>query len=171
MTRLHLAFLSALALIAVACAPVLAQDGTTDGVQDGKFGIGFSSAYPSYGISGAYYHNEYLTGSVVVGALGTVTAYGGRVWYRFLRDVPYDVYAYGGLAAYRVDVVFASETAIGYGAGAGIEASLKQLFNSEDFPPIFVNAEVGFAGANWDTYSGFSALAVGVGAHFRFGKR
>lgn len=162
-----LALLAALLL----SAPALhAQDeAPTVGVQDGKFGVGFASAFPAYGVSAAYYHNETLTGSVVVGFLGNVTAYGGRVWYRFRRDVPYDLYAYGSLASYRVDVFFFEESALGYGAGVGIEASLKQLLNSEDFPPVFVNAEIGLAGASWDTYGGFSAVGVGVGAHIRFG--
>src|SRR5690606_9187223 len=55
----------------------------TIGSQGGRFGIGFASSWPAYGISGTMHFNERITGEAVLGFLGTISNLGGRAWYRF----------------------------------------------------------------------------------------
>lgn len=147
------------------------------GVQGGRFGIGFSSAWPAYGISGTLQMNPSITAEAVLGFFGPVTNLGGRVWYRFNRNTNYDLYGYGGISVYRYSANLGilggsvSENVFGAGFGAGIEAGLRKLFKDEEFPPIFVNAELGLALATFEYYGGFSTLALGLGAHYRFGAK
>lgn len=141
----------------------------TVGVQGGRFGVGFASAWPAYGISGTLQVSEKLTAEAVVGLLGTVSNIGGRVWYRFKPDLSYDLYGYGGAGLYRYGYFGGAESVLGLGAGVGIEAGLAKLFDDEEFPPIFVNAELGLAHASFRYYGGFSSLAFGAGIHYRFG--
>ncbi len=150
---------------------------STVGVQGGRFGIGFSSSWPAYGISGTLQFSETLTGEAVVGFFGALTNVGGRVWYRFNRNQNYDLYGYGGVSLYRYSVNLGilggrvSENVFGAGFGAGVEAGLPRLFKDEDFPPIFVNAELGLALASFQYYGSFSTLSLGLGAHYRFGSK
>lgn len=147
-------------------------DGTV-GVQGGRFGIGVASSWPAYGISGTLQVSETLTAEAVLGFFGSVSNFSVRGWYRFNRNESYDLYAYGavGVYRYRYNLIINSgtESVLGLGAGGGIEGSLQKLFEEEDFPPIFVNAELGLAFASFEYYSGFSALIFGIGIHYRFG--
>ncbi len=143
-------------------------DATTVGLQGGRFGLGVTSSWPAYGLSGTMQVSETLTAEALLGFLGTVTNFGGRVWYRFKRDVDYDLYGYGAASLYRYDYVIDTESVLGLGGGAGIEAGLQRLFDDADFPPIFVNAEVGLAFANFQYYN-FSTFIFGAGIHYRFG--
>ena len=142
----------------------------TVGVQGGRFGIGFASSWPSYGLSGTLQVNEKITAEAILGFLGTVTNFGGRGWYRFNRNELYDLYGYAAASLYRYDYIFDNENVLGLGAGAGIEANLGKLFNQEDFPPIFMNWELGLAYADFKFYD-FSAFIFGAGIHYRFGER
>lgn len=152
---------------------VMAQVGDeTVGVQGGRFGVGLTSSWPAYGVSGTLQLNQKMTAEAVLGFFGTVSNFSGRLWYRFRRDVKYDLYGYGSAGVYRYGYnvlgVGGTENVLGLGGGAGIEAGLGKLFDDEDFPPIFVNAEVGLAFANFEYYN-FSAFIFGAGIHYRFG--
>lgn len=157
--------------------PDVSGDPATVGVQGGRFGVGFSSSWPAYGISGTLHVNPTFTGEAVIGFFGALTSVGGRLWYRFDRNSNYDLYGYGGVSLYRYSTNLAilgdrvSESVFGAGFGAGIEAGLPTLFKDEEFPPIFVNAELGLALASFEYYGGFSTLALGLGIHYRFGTR
>ena len=152
-------------------------DDQTVGVQGGRFGIGLASSWPAYGLSGTLQISETLTAEALLGALGTVTTFGGRLWYRFDPNPNYDLYGYGAVGVYRygydtfdssLNRTRGTESVLGLGAGAGIEAGLQRLFKDETFPPIFINAEVGLAFANFDYYN-FSSFVFGTGIHYRFG--
>lgn len=154
------------------------DNNSTVGVQGGRYGLGFGSAWPAYGLSGTLQISETITGEVVLGFFGAVSNFGGRVWYRFNRNEKYDIYAYGGAGVYRYTGLdgfllgsSVSESVLGLGFGAGVEAGLPKLFDDEDFPPIFVNAELGLAIASFEYYGGFSSLSLGFGAHYRFGQK
>jgi hypothetical protein len=142
----------------------------TVGVQGGRFGVGTASSWPAYGLSGTYHVNEKVTAQAVLGFFGTVSSFSGRGWYRFTRDVKYDLYGYAGAGLYRYDYAVDTENVLGLGAGVGIETSLQKLFDEDDFPPIFANSEFGLSYANFDFYN-FSALTFGFGIHYRFGGR
>lgn len=164
-------------LLAISNPPSTAMaqeaDGPTVGVQGGKFGVGFASSWPAYGISGTYQANEKITGQVVLGLLGTVTNIGVRGLYRFNRNVKYDLYGFAGLGFYRYSYNFLgigeSETVVGVGFGAGIETGLPELVDDPEFPPIFLSAEIGLALATFDVYQNFSTFGFGAGIHYRFG--
>lgn len=144
----------------------------TVGMQGGRFGVGLASSWPAYGISGTLQFSETLTAEAVLGFFGTVSNFSARGWYRFNRTEKYDLYGYAAAGVYRYDystfLANDTENVLGLGAGAGVEASLGKLLDEEDFPPIFLNSEVGIAYANFDFYN-FSALSFGVGIHYRFG--
>ena len=175
---LHSRFASVLSLFVLVLLFIPAQHavaqigGETVGVQGGRFGVGLTSSWPAYGVSGTLQLNEKMTAEAVLGFFGSVSNFSGRLWYRFKRDAKYDLYGYGAAGVYRYGYrvlgVSDAENVLGLGAGAGIEAGLRQLFDDEGFPPIFVNAEVGLAYANFDYYN-FSTFLFGAGIHYRFG--
>ncbi|MFK7847992.1 MAG: hypothetical protein AB8G77_22080 [Rhodothermales bacterium] len=157
--------------------PIPDNDSTV-GVQGGRYGVGFGSSWPAYGLSGTIQISETITGEAILGFFGDVTNFGGRVWYRFNRSEKYDIYAYGGIGVYRYkgfDSIFldlgVSESVLGVGLGAGVESGLAKLFDDEEFPPIFVSAELGIALASFEYYGGFSTISLGFGIHYRFGKK
>ena len=133
-----------------------------------RFGIGVGGTFLAYGLSGTLDVTDTITAEAVLGFVGSFTSLGGRLWYRFNQNEAYDVYGYASVSYLNYDVSLFSEDAIGIGGGVGIEASLPQLFDSEDFPPIFINLDVGIGFATFDVYDGFSAFAGGSGIHYRF---
>ena len=152
----------------------LDTDLMTVGVQGGRYGIGAASAWPAYGVSGTLQVSETLTAEAIIGFLGTISNFSARGWYRFTPGEKYDLYGYGSVGVLRYDYRFRgagdTESVLGLGAGAGIEVSLAKLFDDEDFPPIFANAELGLSYANFDFYN-FSTFSFGSGIHYRFGQR
>ena len=146
------------------------DDAPTIGLQGGKFGVGFSSAYPSYGPSGTLQLNEKITVEAILGFLGVINNYGGRVWYRFKIDQTFDLYAVGGVNAFRFSNRFFNENVIGFSVGAGAESGLQALLDDPEMPPVFFNAELGLGFANFNRYGGFNLLSFGVGVHYRFGQ-
>lgn len=144
----------------------LAQEGT-----DSPFSLGFQSSWPSYGISGRYEVNEKAMIQGVIGALGTVTNFSGRLLYDFQQKEQYDVYAHGtvGVWQWGGNVFFESQTSVGFGGGVGVEFDLQELFSpdDEDFPPLYWNIEIGAIIANFDNYN-FSSFALGGGLHWAF---
>ncbi len=173
----RLAHLLIISLFFVATPEVAAQDGeprdpaigdATVGVQGGRYGVGFASSWPAYGVSGTLQISETLTAEAVLGFLGAVSNFSGRAWYRFKRDPSYDLYGYGGAGVYRYGYFGGTENVLGLGGGVGVEAGLQSLLDDEDLPPIFLNAEFGLAYANFDFYN-FSSFTFGSGIHYRFG--
>ena len=58
-----------------------------------------------------------------------------------------------------------TETAMGFGAGGGIEYNWQAF--APDLPPIWWNLEAGIGSVPLDYYN-FSAFMIGLGAHYRF---
>lgn len=141
--------------------------GARDIDTDKQFGIGPGSAFLSFGISGTYDVNETITAEAIVGFLSSLTSIGGRVWYRFNRNEGYDLYGFGGVSFLRFGGLF-DESAVGVSGGAGVEIGLPQVLDNPDFPPIFLNLDIGIGVTTFDVYDGFSALGGGGGIHFRF---
>ncbi|TVQ16170.1 MAG: hypothetical protein EA364_00575 [Balneolaceae bacterium] len=155
----------------------LAAGGTTVGMQGGRYGVGFASSWPAYGLSGTLQFSETITGEVILGFLGVISNIGARGWYRFNTNHNYDIYAYGGLSLlmYRYDTFDSgfnrtkkTETVPAIGAGVGMEFSLQQLLDDESFPPLFFTIELGLSIASFDHYD-FSFLSFGSGLRYRFG--
>lgn len=134
---------------------------------DKRFGIGTGSAFNAFGISGTYDVNETITAEAILGIFGSLTSLGGRVWYRFNRNEGYDLYGFGGVSFLSYGS-FIDEDAVGVSGGVGIEVGLPQLIGDPDFPPIFLNADIGLGFATFDAYDGFSLFGGGGGIHFRF---
>jgi hypothetical protein len=167
-------------LIFIAVQTVAAQgiEEPTIGSQGGRFGIGFASSWPAYGISGTMRISEAITGEAVLGFFGAISNFGGRAWYRFNRNQNYDLYGYGAVSLYRygytefvgptLSTRRATESVLGLGGGAGIESGIQTLFKDDSLPPIFLNWEIGIAMANFDRYN-FSSFVYGGGIHYRFG--
>lgn len=172
---------------APANAQIAEQEGTvsavdsdaTVGLQGGKYGVGFASTWPSYGLSGTYQLSEMLTAEAVVGFFGAVRNFGARGWYRFNRSAKYDFYGYAGVNMYQYryrtinsafQTVRDTESVLGLGAGVGMEAGIRSLFKDQELPPIFLNWELGLALASFEYYN-FSSFVWGGGIHYRFGAR
>lgn len=146
-------------------------------LQGGRYGVGFASTWPTYGISGTYQINEIMTAEAIVGAFGTVSNFGGRLWYRFSLDPKYDLYGFGGTSLLRYGYTEfvppnqmrdATENVLGLSAGAGIESGLQALFGDRSLPPIFFNWEIGLSYADFKHYN-FSSFMFGGGVRYRFG--
>jgi hypothetical protein len=158
----------------------LADTRPTVGVQDGKYGIGFASSWPAFGLSGTYHFNETFTGEAILGFFGVLSNFGARGWYRFNQNHNYDLYGYGALSLYQYrynhwsvgdnQIRRRTENVPGIGAGAGLQYGLRSLFENENFPPLFFNLELGIAWADFDHYN-FSTFVFGSGLQYRFGER
>lgn len=151
---------------------------TTVGVQGGRYGVGFASSWPAYGLSGTLQVSEKMTAEAVLGFLGTISNFGGRLWYRFNRSPKYDFYGFGAASLYRYryttydsrfEIRRATENVLGIGGGAGLEIGLQSFFEDEELPPIFFNWEIGLSVASFEYYD-FSSFIFGGGIHYRFGQ-
>jgi hypothetical protein len=144
-------------------------DGQVAADRTGRFGVGFQSSWPSYGISGIYDVSETVSAQAVVGAFGTVTNFSGRGIYRFMRDEVYNLYGFGTAGVWRYNAPGLDENVIGLGGGTGLELDWRRIFanNETNFPPIFSTIEIGIVHANFDFYN-FSSFSMGGGIHYRF---
>jgi hypothetical protein len=159
------AMIMVLALAALAPTPSSAQEGDSQT----RFGIGFQSSWPAYGISGLYDLNEQITLQGIIGAFGTVTNLGVRGLYRFQTEDKYDLYGFGTAGLWSYDYSIDTENVIGFGGGAGIELDWRRILTPDDnsFPPLFSSIDIGFVVADFEYYD-FSGLVIGGGIHYRF---
>lgn len=135
-----------------------------------RWGIGFQSSFPAYGLSGVYDLNEEVTLQAVLGAFGTFTTLSARGLYRFQREGTHDLYGFGSAGLWRWSALGFSESSLGVGGGAGVELDWRRILVDEAaFPPIFTSIDVGLTFASFsDEAPGFSVLTLGVGLHYRF---
>ena len=127
---------------------------------------GFQSSWPSHGLSVKMDFTDKVTGQAVIGFLGDLNNYSVRGLYKFKKDKFYDMYGYGSLGLWTWDSsIYASESVVGVGGGAGFEYDLRGLDSS--FIPLFVSAELGLNIASFDHYN-FSSVGIGVGLHYKF---
>lgn len=147
-----------------------------------RYGVGFQTSFPAYGVSGMYNVNEKSSIQAVLGPFGDLKTFACRVLYRFNRKTfphTYNVYGYGMLGFwsythygyYHWDPYWRyyrwgkkTETVVGFGAGAGLE------YFFEDFlPEVGWNLEIGFGIVDFKEVAyDFSAFMFGIGAHYYF---
>jgi len=132
-----------------------------------KMGVGFQSSWPSYGVSGIYDMNQTMSAQAVLGLLGGWTTLSGRGLYRFTEHPVIDPYGYGMVGMWRYDSGFADASAVSFGGGGGIDFDLRHF--APDFPPLYLNMELGLSVVNLDLagYTG-AIMAFGAGFHYRF---
>ncbi len=145
----------------VACAVLASSAATAKPMKNGKFGVGFQLSWPSYGLSVKKELTNEITAQGTIGAFGTVTNFGAKAMYKFKKEPEYDIYGYGSLGVYKWSGsgLFASESVMGFGAGAGLEYDVTK--------EITVNGEIGFGAVNFDHYS-YGSFGMGLGAHYWF---
>ncbi len=124
-----------------------------------------SSGFESSGLSVKYDINDKITAQAILGAIGTVTNYSGRILYNFKKDKYFTYYGYGSVGSWSWSNSFYSETVIGYGAGAGLDYNIQNA--DKDLPPIFLSAEAGFSMVDFSHYS-YGGLGIGIGIHYKF---
>ncbi len=145
-----------------------------DSVKGKKYGLGWQSTFPVIGLSGKYVVNEKVSGQLILGFFGDLSTYGAKVNYKFNEKEHYNLYGFGmiGLFAYTSPVWNSSytsledktETALGFGAGAGLE-----YFFTEFIPEVGWNLEIGFGSIKFDEVDyDFTSIMVGGGVHYYF---
>jgi hypothetical protein len=169
MHRRHavLQILTLLVLVGIAAPSSLAAQAADE--TKPRFGIGFQSAWPSYGISGQYDVTDRVTAQAIVGAFGTVSNFGARGLYRFDQQDKYDLYGFATAGLWSYDYTVATENVVGFGGGGGVELDWRRILSPDDnsFPPLFSSIDIGFVLANFDYYD-FSSFSIGGGIHYRF---
>lgn len=60
-----------------------------------KFGIGFQSTFPAWGLSGMMDVNDKVSVQGILGAFGDLNIYAGRGIYRFRKEPMWNTYGYG----------------------------------------------------------------------------
>lgn len=153
--------------VLLAAAPVQGQE-------ESRFGIGFQSSWPAYGLSGIYDVSDRITAQAIVGAFGSVTTLSGRVLYNFQKEPKHALYGFGSTGlwrhSYRILGDSDTESVLGIGGGAGIELNWRAIVDDSPeptFPRLFSSFDLGFVAANFDYYD-FSGLVFGAGLHYRF---
>jgi hypothetical protein len=133
-----------------------------------RFGIGFQSSLPAWGLSAMYDINDQVTAQAIVGAFGTLTTFGGRGLYRFSKEEAYNLYGYGTVGMWSYPGII-RENVVGFGGGAGIELDWRRILGSDtgSFPPIFSSIDIGMVLASFEYYN-FSGFTMGGGIHYRF---
>jgi hypothetical protein len=127
-----------------------------------KFGIGFQSSLPAWGISGSMdLKNSKLCVQGVLGMVSELKTIAGKVVYKFKEKESYNTYGYGMIGIWS----FENESSLGFGGGVGIEFDWRAL--SKTLPEIWWNLEIGIASVNLNYYN-YSAFSMGLGVHYRF---
>lgn len=141
---------------------------------DSRFGIGFQSSWPAYGISGLYDVNDRITAQAILGAFGTLTTVSGRVMYNFQKEPKHALYGFGTTGvwrhSYRSLGLSETESSFAAGGGAGIELNWRAIVDDSPqptFPRLYSSIDIGFVAASFDFYD-FSGLVLGAGLHYRF---
>ncbi len=131
-----------------------------------RYGVGFQSTFPAWGISGMMTINETMAAQAILGFLGNLNTIAGRGLYTFREEQHWDAYGYGMLGYWSYGAAGISrESAIGFGVGAGFQYDWRAF--DDGLPPIFWNLEVGLGVVNLDNYN-FSSMMFGTGLHYRF---
>jgi hypothetical protein len=142
-----------------------AQNETKE-VQQTKYGIGLQFTLPALGISGMVDVTENISAQGIFGVFSDLKTYAARGIYRFKKETYWNVYGYGMVGAWSYSYwLFEenTETVMGFGAGTGLEFDWRALVS--EFPPLFVNIEMGLSSVN--SYN-ISTFMIGAGLHYRF---
>jgi len=154
------------------------------GEKETKFGIGFQSSFPAWGISGMMDVADNVSVQGILGVVGDLKTYAGRGIYRFRKEPNWNTYGYGmigawsytGLEMYISDYSYGipiyatretTETVMGYGAGVGIEYDWRAW--APDLPSVRWNIEIGLGVVEFEIVDyDFSTFVFGCGGHYRF---
>jgi len=165
-------------ITAVAVVALFLQFGTAgaQGENRGKFGVGFQSSFPAWGVSGMMDISNNMALQGILGAFGDLKLYGGRGIYRFRQEQRWNTYGYGLIGAWsykgiEIDSNFTwketTETVVGFGAGVGVEYDWRAWVPG--LPPIWSNLEIGFGRTKFEEVDyDFSTFMLGAGFHYRF---
>jgi hypothetical protein len=161
--------------VAGALVVALAMAGEAQGQEESRFGVGFQSAWPAYGLSGLYDVNDRVTAQAIIGAFGTVSTLSGRLIYDFQQQPKHALYGFGTTGVWRhsysVLGVSDSESSFSAGGGAGIELDWRAIVDGDaaepTFPRLFSSFDISFVATSFEFYD-FSGLVIGAGLHYRF---
>ena len=160
-------------ILLLAQSSVLAQE-------EGKYKIGFMASFPSYGLSGIMKINDKVSVQGILAPMGDLSSYSVRGLYKIQEEETWHTYSYGSIGIWKheyEEVVNSSnyynlttetktESAVGFGAGVGIEYDWS-IWYGEDFPPISSSLEIGFGSVGLDNYE-YSAISIGAATHYKF---
>ena len=172
MYKKHISWVVVLLVLLFASNVAFAQE-----QKETKFGMGFQSSFPAWGISGMMDVAPNISVQGILGLFGDLRTYAGRGIYRFTKEPYWNTYGYGMIGAWSYPWleydwvaqrwVERTETAMGFGAGAGVEYNWQAW--ERNLPPIWWNAEVGIGMVEFEeALYEFSTFMIGVGAHYRF---
>jgi len=136
--------------------------------QSNELSAGLETGTLTGGLSVKYPYSDSITAQGIVGAIGTLTTFSVRGLYHFSNLKEARVYGYGSAGFLMIDgnVINSSETAVGLGTGIGLDYDLQKSFPT--LPALSLNGEVGANFVNFDNFSGFNVLTIGLGLHYRF---
>lgn len=154
----------------------------SDSLKNGKYQIGFLSAWPAYGISLKMDYSNKMTFEVVAAPMGTFGLYSAKVNYYLSKKRTYNTYAYasGGVAIYEYNTIGSwswedgsyksggseTETVPMFGAGVGLEWSWRE-FLGHDIPNLYSTIEFGYSQISFDHYN-FGGFMYGGGIYYKF---
>ncbi|RIW13373.1 hypothetical protein D0X99_16495 [Algoriphagus lacus] len=139
-----------------------------------RFGVGFQSSFPSFGLSGKYDFTEKHSAQAVLGFSGPFTSIYGRYLYNFQEkgdSFVYKPYLLGQLGTYSYKYTTFDdqgnprserENHIGFGVGAGIEFHVPEITDA-----VRLNIELGFNQVGFEFYD-YSGFLIGIGGHYYF---
>lgn len=144
-----------------------AQDTTSQAqFEPTRFGVGFQSTWPAFGLSGMMDITETITAQAVFGFFGSFTTVTGRGLYHFRQEEFWDMYGYGMLGLWRYNTRFIeAENSLGIGVGAGIQYDWRAL--DSNLPPIYWSIELGISYFSFEEFD-FNFITFGTGIHYRF---
>jgi len=142
----------------VANASWLVENDVALGVEGGNLNYGFSMKIP---------YSADTSWQLTANAGNNVNSFGGRYlsYYSEWNDSRVYWYAGASIWTWRGNRFNGSETAVGVGAGFGLDYDLLKVGVGA---PISVNATIGPSYAAFSSFSGLDLLSLGIGIHYRF---
>lgn len=137
-----------------------------DNPENFRYGVGFQSTFPAWGLSGTMQITDEISGQLILGPFGILNTFAGRGLYSFQEEQYWNLYGYGMLGVWTYNYIGSRrESSLGIGAGAGIQYDWRAW--NDELPPLFWNLELGLGFVNLDHYN-FNSVMLGTGVHYRF---
>ena len=153
----------AILIVLLSVGTALAQNNQQDPTYVQNGAIGFFIGYPVGGITGIYNPNAQLGFQGIADLFGNRQSLIARILYRFVTRERTNTYGYGMLGGF--EGIDDDSFGLGFGAGAGVEYSWQSF--SEDLPPIWGSAELGFT--SWDSIGGTTTrITFSAGIYYYF---
>ena len=140
-------------------------------IADNNLYLGIQSSNPSDGLSIKMDTSQKTAVQGILDFTGERRSYSFRGIYKFRNRQFYDIYGFAEIGVWDWDRAYHhkyQKTALGFGAGAGVEYDLRGL--DSGFLPIFVSAELGIYRIDFDDdyYYYDDRLGLGFGLHYKF---